>query len=96
MGAFLIINRPSQTAAESFLRKVPFQTTRILIRVLAHVRKDVTILPVKFTLAILTFLVMAAILGGGILALLAGKPILLIIGGVGFLALFSKYGCLSH
>lgn len=96
MGAFLIINRHSQTAAESFLRKVPFQTTRILIRVLAHVRKDVTILPVKFTLAILTFLVMAAILGGGILALLAGKPMLLIIGGVGFLALFSKYGCLSH
>lgn len=50
----------------------------------------------KFALAILTFVVMAALLGGGILALLAGKPLLLIIGVVGFLALFSKYGCLSH
>jgi hypothetical protein len=50
----------------------------------------------KFALAILTFLVMAGILGAGILALLAGKPLLLIIGVVGFLVLFAKYGCLSH
>jgi len=50
----------------------------------------------KFTLAILVFVVISVILGGGILALLAGKPLLLIIGVLGFLALFCKYGCLTH
>jgi hypothetical protein len=50
----------------------------------------------KFALAILVFLVIAGILGGGILALVAGKPLLLIIGVVGFIVLFAKYGCLSH
>jgi hypothetical protein len=50
----------------------------------------------KFALAILVFLLMAGILGGGILALVAGKPLLLIIGVVGFVLLFAKFGCLSH
>ena len=50
----------------------------------------------KFALAILVFLMMAAILGAGILALVAGKPLLLIIGFVGFVLLFAKFGCLSH
>jgi hypothetical protein len=50
----------------------------------------------KFALAILTFLVMAAILGGGVLALIAGKPLLFIVGVVGFILAFAKFGCLSH
>ena len=50
----------------------------------------------KFSLAILTFVVMALILAAGILALLAGKPMLLIIGAVAFIGLFAKFGCLSH
>jgi hypothetical protein len=50
----------------------------------------------KFALAILVFLMMAVILGGGILALVAGKPLLLIVGVVGFVLLFAKFGCLSH
>ncbi len=50
----------------------------------------------KFVLAILVFLLMAAVLGAGILALVAGKPLLLIIGVVAFVLLFAKYGCLSH
>lgn len=50
----------------------------------------------KFVLAILAFLLMAGILGGGILALVAGKPLLLIVGGVGFVLAFAKFGCLSH
>jgi len=50
----------------------------------------------KFALAILTFLLMAAFLGAGILLLLAGKPLLLVVGVVGFILLFVKYGCLTH
>ena len=50
----------------------------------------------KFSLAILVFLVIAMILGAGILALVAGKPLLLIVGGVAFILAFAKFGCLSH
>jgi hypothetical protein len=50
----------------------------------------------KFALAIFTFLLMGAVIGGGILLLLAGKPLLLILGVVAFVVLFAKYGCLTH
>ncbi|MEI6194651.1 MAG: hypothetical protein WCS42_10005 [Verrucomicrobiota bacterium] len=50
----------------------------------------------KFVLAILTFLVIGAILSVGILQLLAGKPWLLVFGAAGFIALFARYGCKSH
>jgi hypothetical protein len=58
--------------------------------------KTVLSTAMKFALAILVFLIMAMILGGGILALVAGKPLLLIVGVVGFVLLFAKFGCLSH
>jgi len=50
----------------------------------------------KFALAILVYLIIALILGGGILMLLAGKPWLLIIGAVSFIVAFGKIGCKSH
>ena len=58
--------------------------------------KTLQFAPMKFVLAILAFLVIAAILGVGILQLLAGKPWLLIFGAAGFVALFARYGCKSH
>ena len=63
---------------------------------LRALRKILHSRPMKFALAILTFLVMAAILGGGVLALIAGKPLLFIVGVVGFILAFAKFGCLSH
>lgn len=50
----------------------------------------------KLALAILVYLVIALILGGGILLLLAGRPWLLIIGAVGFVVAFARIGCKSH
>ena len=50
----------------------------------------------KFALAILVYLLMAAILGGGILMLVNGKPWLLIIGLPAFVIAFGKLGCKSH
>ena len=67
-----------------------------MIRILAHDRKNITIAAMKFALAILVYLVIAAVLGAGILMLVAGKPWLLIIGAVGFIVAFGKLGCKSH
>jgi len=50
----------------------------------------------KFALAILTYVVMATVLSVGILLLLAGKPWLFIIALLGYLGLFSKFGCLTQ
>jgi hypothetical protein len=50
----------------------------------------------KFALAILVYLLMAAVLGGGILLLVAGKPWLLIAGLLAFVISFAKIGCKSH
>jgi hypothetical protein len=50
----------------------------------------------KFALAILVYLLMAAILGGGILMLVHGRPWLLLIGIPAFLIAFGKIGCKSH
>lgn len=50
----------------------------------------------KFVLAILAYLLIAAVLGWGILLLIAGKPWLLIAGVIVYLVAFSKIGCASH
>ncbi len=60
------------------------------------VGKILNFLPMKFTLAILIYVVIALILGEGILQLVAGKPWLLIIGSVGFIVAFARIGCKSH
>jgi hypothetical protein len=50
----------------------------------------------KFALAILIYLLMAAVLGGGILLLVAGKPWLFIIALPAFMIAFGRLGCKSH
>lgn len=50
----------------------------------------------KFVLAILAYLLIAAVLGWGILLLIAGKPWLLIAGVIVYLVAFGKIGCASH
>ena len=49
-----------------------------------------------FALAILVYLLMAAVIGAGILLLVAGKPLLLIISLVAFVVAFGKLGCATH
>lgn len=49
----------------------------------------------KFALAILTYLIIALILGAGILLTTHGKPWLLIVAGLGFIVAFGKLGCKS-
>lgn len=50
----------------------------------------------KFALAILVYLLMAAVIGAGILLLVAGKPLLLIIALIVFVVAFGRLGCMSH
>ena len=50
----------------------------------------------KFSLAILTFVLFALFIGTGIVLMLAGKPLLFVVAMGVFLATFIKYGCLSH
>lgn len=50
----------------------------------------------KFALAILVYLLMAAVIGVGILLLVAGKPWLLIISLIAFVVAFGKLGCATH
>ena len=50
----------------------------------------------KFALAILVYLLMAALLGVGVLMLVSGKPLLLIIALVAYVVAFGKLGCMSH
>lgn len=50
----------------------------------------------KFALAILVYLLMAAIIGGGILLLVAGKPLLFIISLIAFVVAFGRLGCMTH
>ena len=50
----------------------------------------------QFALAILVYLVMAAILGAGVLLLVAGKPLLFIIAVIAFILAFAKLGCLTQ
>jgi hypothetical protein len=50
----------------------------------------------KLALAVLTYLIMAVILGAGILLLVAGNPWLLIIAVVAFVVAFGRLGCMTH
>jgi hypothetical protein len=50
----------------------------------------------NFILALLAWLIIAAVLTTGILMAVQGSLWLLLLGVLGFILLFSKYGCLSH
>jgi hypothetical protein len=50
----------------------------------------------KFALAILVYLLMAAIIGAGILLVVAGKPLFLIIALIAFVVAFGRLGCMTH
>ena len=50
----------------------------------------------NFALAILVYLLMAAVLGAGVLLLVLGKPLLFIIAVVAFILAFAKLGCLTQ
>jgi hypothetical protein len=50
----------------------------------------------KFALAILVYLLMAAILGVGILLVVSGKPLFLILAFAAYVVAFGRLGCMSH
>lgn len=50
----------------------------------------------NFALAILIYLLMAAILGAGVLLLVAGKPLFFIISFIAFVVAFGRLGCMPH
>ena len=50
----------------------------------------------KFALAILVYLLMAAVIGAGILLVVAGKPLFLIIALIAFVVAFGRLGCMTH
>ena len=50
----------------------------------------------KFALAMLVYLLMAALLGAGVLLLVSGKPLLLIIVLISYVFAFGKLGCMTH
>jgi hypothetical protein len=47
----------------------------------------------KFSLAILIYLVLALVLVWGIVLTVHGKPWLLVVGSLGYLAAFARVGC---
>jgi hypothetical protein len=59
-------------------------------------RQNVYPYTMKFALAILVYLLMAAALGAGILLLVAGKPWLFIVAFIAFVVAFGRLGCLTH
>jgi hypothetical protein len=50
----------------------------------------------NFYLAILAYLLIGLVIGGGILLLVGGKPWLLIIGLIAYVVTFAQTGCKSH
>jgi hypothetical protein len=50
----------------------------------------------KFALAILVYLLMAAVLGVGILLLVSGKPLFFIIALIVYVVAFGRLGCMTH
>jgi hypothetical protein len=50
----------------------------------------------NFILALLAWLIIAAVLVAGIVLAAKGSLWLLLLGALGFVLLFSKYGCLTH
>jgi len=63
---------------------------------LAHGGRISIIAAMNFALAILVYLLMAAVLGAGILLLVLGKPLLFIIAVIAFILAFAKLGCLTQ
>ncbi len=64
--------------------------------VLPEKAKPVQYLPMKFALAILTFVLFAFFISWGIIELLKGQPWLLIAALGVFFGAFVKYGCRAH
>lgn len=58
--------------------------------------KNITIVAMKLALAVLTYLIMAAILGAGIFLAAVGKPLFLIIAFIAFVVAFGRLGCMPH
>jgi hypothetical protein len=50
----------------------------------------------KFLLAIIVYLLIAAVLSGGILLAMHGKPWLLVASLITYIVAFGKLGCMSH
>ena len=50
----------------------------------------------KFFLAIVVYLLIAAVLSWGILLMMHGKPWLLIASVIAYVVAFGKLGCMSH
>lgn len=50
----------------------------------------------KFFLAIVVYLLIAAVLSWGILLMMHGKPWLLIASAIAYVVAFGKLGCMSH
>jgi hypothetical protein len=63
---------------------------------LAIIGAVIRIIAMKFALAILVYLLMAAVIGVGILLTVAGKPLFLIIALVVFVVAFGRLGCMTH
>lgn len=55
-----------------------------------------TIAAMKFALAILVYLLMAALLGAGVLLVVSGKPLFLIIVVIAYVVAFGRLGCMTH
>jgi hypothetical protein len=63
---------------------------------LREIPEAVQFWPMKFALAILTFLLFTFFIGWGIIELMHGRPWLLIAAMGVFIGTFIKYGCLSQ
>lgn len=50
----------------------------------------------NLALAILVYLLIAALLGIGVILLVSGKPLLLIIVVIAYVVSFGKLGCMTH
>jgi len=50
----------------------------------------------KFFLAIVVYLLIAAVLSWGILLMMHGKPWLLIVSVIAYVVAFGKLGCMTH
>ena len=54
---------------------------------------SLSLAPMKFTLSIVVYLVMAAFIGWGIIAVIHGKPAVLIVSLLAYLVIAAKVGC---
>jgi hypothetical protein len=63
---------------------------------LAFLTQTLKMPTMKFALAILVYLLMAAILGAGIVLLVSGKPLFFIIVFIAYVVAFGRLGCMTH